>query len=492
MNRWRKAAQPIVRSEKKPNILVRVLQEFSNTSLNKNIKPNRTKNSGKAFVANKLKEKATVNTSSYRSKRVIPSYTTDSEDSLQNRPQSTVQNCAKNIESFSFSSSSPSKSDTFASLGLPSNKSKSSLSSRTSYTSIESFIREAASGKIELFVDQLNNSSKGIVKTRLAFNNFTYSTFNQRDKDFVSVNNNGKNCVTVIKRQADNIMDEIKKSEVSATRRVGTISFEDSKEKSTKMTQKLDLNLDRSQRNSGREALLMSSCSDTALITPPICQKFNNPMRFIRKNVEQSARNANTNYLEFETEFPRDYDDNIEMLSREAEHLENQFRTPSRSSNSEVKITTPHNIKKNDVIDPEPHAVKLNTIVTTSTGKRVGFKVEEKIEEHIAESSILQKATLKSAGRASFEDIVPVAISTPIPSEVVSSSTSRTTTSTQSTISSSKSSYKDDDDEPVAMSPCGRFFKYDKEVGRGSFKTVYRGLDTETGVAVAWCELLVY
>ncbi|GBP83800.1 hypothetical protein EVAR_25647_1 [Eumeta japonica] len=35
-----------------------------------------------------------------------------------------------------------------------------------------------------------------------------------------------------------------------------------------------------------------------------------------------------------------------------------------------------------------------------------------------------------------------------------------------------------------------RFFKYDKEVGRGSFKTVYHGLDTQTGIAVAWCELL--
>lgn len=31
--------------------------------------------------------------------------------------------------------------------------------------------------------------------------------------------------------------------------------------------------------------------------------------------------------------------------------------------------------------------------------------------------------------------------------------------------------------------------KFDEELGRGSFKTVYRGLDTETGVAVAWCEL---
>lgn len=49
----------------------------------------------------------------------------------------------------------------------------------------------------------------------------------------------------------------------------------------------------------------------------------------------------------------------------------------------------------------------------------------------------------------------------------------------------------DEDDvyRPVAVSPCGRFFKYDEEVGRGSFKTVYKGLDTQTGVAVAWCEL---
>lgn len=47
-----------------------------------------------------------------------------------------------------------------------------------------------------------------------------------------------------------------------------------------------------------------------------------------------------------------------------------------------------------------------------------------------------------------------------------------------------------DDDDPIGMSPCKRFFKYNKEVGFGSFKTVFRGLDTHTGVAVAWCEML--
>lgn len=53
-----------------------------------------------------------------------------------------------------------------------------------------------------------------------------------------------------------------------------------------------------------------------------------------------------------------------------------------------------------------------------------------------------------------------------------------------------KEDKEDDEDEPIGVSPCGRFFKYDIEVGRGSFKTVFRGLDSHTGVAVAWCELL--
>ncbi|XP_051975507.1 serine/threonine-protein kinase WNK1-like isoform X2 [Xyrauchen texanus] len=43
--------------------------------------------------------------------------------------------------------------------------------------------------------------------------------------------------------------------------------------------------------------------------------------------------------------------------------------------------------------------------------------------------------------------------------------------------------------QAVGTSPDGRFLKFDIEIGRGSFKTVYKGLDTETTVEVAWCEL---
>ncbi|KAF4804450.1 WNK lysine deficient protein kinase 2 [Turdus rufiventris] len=47
------------------------------------------------------------------------------------------------------------------------------------------------------------------------------------------------------------------------------------------------------------------------------------------------------------------------------------------------------------------------------------------------------------------------------------------------------------DMKAVATSPDGRFLKFDIELGRGSFKTVYKGLDTETWVEVAWCELQI-
>ncbi|MFT7797640.1 serine/threonine-protein kinase WNK4-like [Arapaima gigas] len=43
--------------------------------------------------------------------------------------------------------------------------------------------------------------------------------------------------------------------------------------------------------------------------------------------------------------------------------------------------------------------------------------------------------------------------------------------------------------QAVATSPDGRYLKFNVEIGRGSFKTVYKGLDTETTVEVAWCEL---
>ncbi|XP_063282990.1 serine/threonine-protein kinase WNK2 [Pelobates fuscus] len=60
-------------------------------------------------------------------------------------------------------------------------------------------------------------------------------------------------------------------------------------------------------------------------------------------------------------------------------------------------------------------------------------------------------------------------------------------------VSKSQKEEEEDSEEAdikaVSTSPDGRFLKFDIEIGRGSFKTVYKGLDTETWVEVAWCEL---
>lgn len=261
----------------------------------------------------------------------------------------------------------------------------------------------------------------------------------------------------------------------------------------------------------------MASTSGIEQKAVMIVQKNNPNMRFIRKSVEQSQRNIFANYLEFETEFPRDYDDNIEMLSREAEHLEEQFRTPTRTATVALNSTTETNKKINErLVD-----IKLKPIsptgfeskhINNATVKRVGFKVEERVEECATpifvepgnyvqdEVSVLEDYKMETGNDPALTSTT--INNTHLVAESISSESDKKSkgngllpsvpiTVCSTAVVHSKSSVKDDDDEPVAMSPCGRFFKYDKEVGRGSFKTVYRGLDTETGVAVAWCELLV-
>ncbi|XP_075148127.1 uncharacterized protein LOC142222069 isoform X2 [Haematobia irritans] len=265
-------------------------------------------------------------------------------------------------------------------------------------------------------------------------------------------------------------------------------------------------------------------------------QKYNPNLRFIRQRVETPARNISTSYLEVETEFPRDYDDNIEMLSREAEHLEEQFRTPTRTSgtdlaqfsaatasasvrtnktgptyakSTESSFTEPDHVNTSYNVDKNNKNIK---VPNSKNSKRVGFKVEEKIEKQEAECSVIPKGTTQvttiqegdsdTVGGEQIHKTDVHELSAPLTNNEVSqngehkssieiSKAPNAVAATTAIVpSSSSNSLKDDDDEPVGVSPCGRFFKYDKEVGRGSFKTVYRGLDTETGVAVAWCELL--
>lgn len=127
--------------------------------------------------------------------------------------------------------------------------------------------------------------------------------------------------------------------------------------------------------------------------------------RFLLKNVEAPPV-AQTNLEDFvvETEFPRNLDSNIEILSREVEHIEQEMKKKT-----------------------EENMVQYGPIFDLA-------KFEEQRKQ--------------------------------------------------------KEKKEIDEDDAVQISPCGRYFKYAQEIGCGSFKTVFRGLDTQTGVAVAWCELL--
>eukprot|EP00899_Mesostigma_viride_P020251 jgi/Mesvir1/28227/Mv04776-RA.1 len=47
----------------------------------------------------------------------------------------------------------------------------------------------------------------------------------------------------------------------------------------------------------------------------------------------------------------------------------------------------------------------------------------------------------------------------------------------------------DTDARAVEKGPAGRFLRYPEEIGRGAYKTVYKGFDREEGMEVAWCKI---
>ncbi|KAM7005860.1 serine/threonine-protein kinase WNK2 [Tautogolabrus adspersus] len=108
------------------------------------------------------------------------------------------------------------------------------------------------------------------------------------------------------------------------------------------------------------------------------------------------------------------------------------------------------------------HGARLGLQETSSTESQVGLK------DSVTESASAEE---EKRGRRESEQKAEV-----VPSDVTG-----------------KAGSDENEEEPgtkaVSTSPGGRFLKFDIELGRGSFKTVYKGLDTDTWVEVAWCEL---
>nr|XP_046196196.1 serine/threonine-protein kinase WNK2-like isoform X2 [Oncorhynchus gorbuscha] len=127
-------------------------------------------------------------------------------------------------------------------------------------------------------------------------------------------------------------------------------------------------------------------------------------------------------------------------------------------------------------------SVHLRTIVdrtrTPAIGPRVAFQVQESSS---TESQVGQKDSATESVSADEEKERSVA--DPKPDDAAEPS--------PDTTGKAGSDENEDENEmkAVSTSPGGRFLKFDTELGRGSFKTVYKGLDTDTWVEVAWCEL---
>ncbi|CAB3369152.1 Hypothetical predicted protein [Cloeon dipterum] len=134
--------------------------------------------------------------------------------------------------------------------------------------------------------------------------------------------------------------------------------------------------------------------------------------------------------------------------------------------------------------DRKPRTEKISS-------NHVERQPSSKIKESATDKAGLEKQNLEKSEK---EAILPVADNTPEENltevtEQVPLPTAIPESNSSEEAPEKKMEKDEDEGKAVATSPDTRFLKFNEEIGSGSFKTVYRGLDTVSGVAVAWCEL---
>lgn len=149
---------------------------------------------------------------------------------------------------------------------------------------------------------------------------------------------------------------------------------------------------------------------------------------------------------------------------------------------------------------------KQEVLLPSASGVTVGpFKLEAKLPEIVSRNPVKASDVEEATGAAQLvKDTLDSVIQSCLPTDedgivvvdrmgrgMVSAGTALLTGGNASTAAADGTFEDDDEEKAIGVSPDGRFLKFEEEIGRGSFKTVYRGLDTQTGVAVAWCELQV-
>lgn len=222
--------------------------------------------------------------------------------------------------------------------------------------------------------------------------------------------------------------------------------------------------------------------------------------------------NTNSNHQRMEQSWPPPPSSNAKPTAAKSVETLNRIRIPSRMATSKIPTQTPSSRHQrpatNSTIRPKKtlggSSNSIDQVTNSSpTSDLNGSKV-----------SPLRKSTSSELDSASVEPLLtqtttanattktPTPPSSPQPSETTNATAPTTAVSLTQPESSKeeengddppvlKTTNEDTEEQAVATSPDERFLKFEEEIGRGSFKTVYRGLDTQTGVSVAWCELQV-
>lgn len=138
---------------------------------------------------------------------------------------------------------------------------------------------------------------------------------------------------------------------------------------------------------------------------------------------------------------------------------------------------------------PEPHREETLTATVASQVSQQPSAVASPGEQAVVGSATATVPSSTSKDRPVSQPSLVGSKEEPPPSRSGSGSGGASAKEPQEERNQQQDDIEELETKAVGMSNDGRFLKFDIEIGRGSFKTVYKGLDTETTVEVAWCEL---
>jgi hypothetical protein len=185
----------------------------------------------------------------------------------------------------------------------------------------------------------------------------------------------------------------------------------------------------------------------------------------------------------------------VEEKSKQLELSKNKDKVDN--TNQPVTVLSPIDSVDNSKNILVPTQQTLNSVITASSNSP-NEVISSKKTEHVNDAKInvtIPVTPINNTINLINKDNLTV----PTNNNITTTTTTTTTTATNTTTAREESTDNEKeraeienvDEKAIDHSSDNRFLKFDKIIGRGAFKSVYKGLDTENGVPVAWCELHV-